>query len=68
MARVTIFGLLGLIIGAAVAIALAVAAAYVFGITQAEGAYAMQVVFFYTPVGAVIGLALGLRAGRETRV
>lgn len=51
--------LLGAILGGAGAIALCVAAAWAFDITQAEGAYAMQVAFFWTPLGIVAGAITG---------
>lgn len=47
------WAVLGAIAGGAGAIALCVAAASAFDITQAEGAYAMQVAFFWTPLGIV---------------
>lgn len=47
--------LLGLIAGAAIALALCLAAQEVFNISQMEGAYAMGVVFFWMPVGALVG-------------
>ncbi|WP_119391681.1 hypothetical protein [Taklimakanibacter lacteus] len=47
--------LLGLIAGAAIAFALCLAAQEVFNISQMEGAYAMGVVFFWMPVGALVG-------------
>jgi hypothetical protein len=50
---------LGAIAGGAGAIALCVAAAYAFDITQAEGAYAMQVAFFWTPLGVILGAIAG---------
>ena len=46
---------IGAILGAVIALGLSVLAATVFEISQMEGAYAMQVAFFYMPVGAVIG-------------
>lgn len=53
------WAVLGAIAGAAGAIAVCVAAAWVFDITQAEGAYAMQVAFFWTPLGIVAGAISG---------
>jgi len=41
--------IVGAIAGAALALALCVAAAEIFSISQMEGAYAMQVAFFYMP-------------------
>jgi hypothetical protein len=51
--------ILGAIVGAAFALALCVAAAAIFSISQMEGAYAMQVAFFYMPAGALIGGIIG---------
>ncbi len=51
--------LLGAIAGAALALALSLAAQEIFNISQMEGAYAMGVVFFYMPLGAVIGGIIG---------
>lgn len=35
------------------------------GVSQAEGAYAMQVAFFMTPIGAVVGAVLGAWLARR---
>jgi hypothetical protein len=51
--------LIGAVAGAALALALCVAAAEIFGISQMEGAYAMQVAFFYMPFGALMGGIIG---------
>jgi len=51
--------LLGMAGGAALAVALAVAAAWLFDISQMEGAYAMGVAFFYAPLGALVGGVIG---------
>ncbi len=51
--------LIGVIAGAALALALSVAAAEIFDISQMEGAYAMGVAFFYMPLGAGIGGIIG---------
>ena len=49
----------GAIAGAALALALCVATAEIFSISQMEGAYAMQVAFFYMPLGALAGGIIG---------
>ena len=59
------FALAGLVAGGAVAVALAVAAAMIGDISQAEGAYAMGVAFFWVPLGAVIGLIFGIVLARR---
>jgi hypothetical protein len=59
-----IWALLGMLAGGALTVALAVLAGYAFDISQAEGAYAMQVAFFWMPVGLVAGLIAGLVLGR----
>ncbi len=56
------FGI-GFVLGALIALALAVAAAALFGISQREGAYAMSVAFVLVPLGGVIlGTILAIRA------
>jgi hypothetical protein len=50
----------GFVIGAAVALGVCVALPYVVPISQAEGAYAMGVVFFWMPLGAVTGALAGM--------
>lgn len=49
----------GLVAGAVAAVALSVAAAFIFNISQMEGAYAMGVAFFWTPLGAILGGIVG---------
>ena len=61
------YELIGLVVGAAVAIALAVAVAMIGDVSQAEGAYAMGVAFFWTPLGAGLGLLAGLVLGGRRR-
>lgn len=63
--RVLGFALAGMVLGGAVAVALAVAVAMMADISQAEGAYAMSVAFFWVPLGAVLGLALGIVFARR---
>ena len=43
---------IGAICGAGLTLAICLAAAEIFSISQMEGAYAMGVVFFYMPLGA----------------
>ena len=50
---------IGAVLGAAVTLAICLAAAEIFSISQMEGAYAMGVVFFYMPAGALIGGIIG---------
>ncbi|MGE0007751.1 MAG: hypothetical protein AB7S92_19490 [Parvibaculaceae bacterium] len=50
---------IGAICGAALALALSLAAAEIFSISQREGAYAMGVVFFHMPFGALVGGIIG---------
>jgi hypothetical protein len=61
MALLRVFAgfILGAIAGAALALTICVAAAEMFSISQMEGAYAMQVAFFYMPAGALIGGIIG---------
>jgi hypothetical protein len=58
-ARIILGSFIGLAVGAAAAVALAVLAAHLFDISQAEGAYAMAVAFFYAPAGAIVGAIAG---------
>lgn len=51
--------ILGVIGGGLIALGLCIAAAWIFDISQAEGAYAMGVAFFYVPAGALIGGIIG---------
>jgi hypothetical protein len=50
---------IGAIAGAALALGLCLAAQETFNISQMEGAYAMGVVFFYMPLGALVGGIVG---------
>lgn len=64
--------IIGLIVGAGLALALCLAAQEIFDISQMEGAYAMAVVFFYVPVGGIIGGIIGatlvvIRLGRKRK-
>lgn len=59
MGRRLLWGVIGALGGVALAVGLAVAAAIIFDITQAEGAYAMGVAFFWTPLGALAGAIAG---------
>ena len=51
--------IVGAVAGASSALALCVAAAEIFSISQMEGAYAMGVAFFYMPLGALVGGIIG---------
>lgn len=59
------FALAGMVAGAVLAVVLAVAAAMIADISQAEGAYAMGVAFFWVPLGAVLGLISGIVLARR---
>lgn len=50
---------LGIICGAALTLGTCLAAQEIFNISQMEGAYAMAVVFFYMPVGGLVGGIIG---------
>lgn len=63
--RRTGWALAGAVLGGAVTVALAVLLATVADISQAEGAYAMGVAFFWVPLGAVVGLIAGIVLGRR---
>ena len=51
--------LLGFLAGAAITLGVCVAAAYLFDISQFEGAYAMGVIFGWMPLGGVVGGIIG---------
>ena len=53
----------GFALGAAIALGIGLLLPMVTTVSQAEGAYAMGVVFFMMPAGAVLGALAGL-AGR----
>lgn len=55
----------GLILGGAAALALAILAAWLGDISQAEGAYAMGVAFFWVPLGSVLGAISGVILARR---
>ena len=61
--RRVVWGLVGLIGGGAITLAAGLAAAEIFHISQAEGAYAMGLVFFWVPLGAIIGAISGAILG-----
>jgi hypothetical protein len=53
------FAVLGLIAGGALAFVGGLALPQVVGISQAEGAYLMGVMFFWVPVAAILGAIAG---------
>jgi hypothetical protein len=58
--RVLIWGLAGLVLGAGLLVLVAgVIVPSLWPVSQAEGAYAMGVIFFMAPAGAVLGAILG---------
>lgn len=58
--RVALWGLAGLVAGAALVFAVGMALPMITPISQAEGAYAMAVAFVWTPIGAVMGAVGGV--------
>jgi hypothetical protein len=59
----TVLGFFG---GGAAVFAIGMALPSVISISQAEGAYAMGVAFFWTPLAAIIGAVVGwVRGGRK---
>ena len=54
-----LWGLLGLVGSALLTFFGGVLIGDIAGISQAEGAYAMSLAFFWAPVGAVLGAGLG---------
>jgi hypothetical protein len=65
--RAVLGAVLGLIAGAVATLALGLAAAEVFSISQAEGAYAMGLMFFWVPLGALVGLLAGAILGARRK-
>jgi hypothetical protein len=62
--RVLIWGLAGLVLGAGLLVLVAgVIMPALWPVSQAEGAYAMGVIFFMAPAGAVLGAILGALLG-----
>lgn len=62
--RVLIWGLAGLVLGAGLLVLVAgVIVPALWPVSQAEGAYAMGVIFFMAPAGAVLGAILGALLG-----
>ena len=53
----------GFFLGAGLALGIGVALPKIISVSQAVGAYAMGVVFFWMPAGAILGALAGL-AGR----
>jgi hypothetical protein len=54
----------GLILGAALVFAVGMALPSIVPLSQAEGAYAMGVAFFWTPLGALVGALSGFLLSR----
>lgn len=50
----------GFVLGAAIALGIGLSLPMVTTVSQAEGAYAMGVVFFMMPAGAILGAIAGL--------
>lgn len=58
--RVFLMAVLGFLVGAGLTFACGMALPMVIPISQAEGAYAMGVAFFWTPLGGVLGAIGGV--------
>lgn len=65
--RVLLWCLGGVLAGAALAFAVGLLLLTFGGVSQAEGAAAMGVMFFYTPAGAILGAVVGLVLGLNRR-
>lgn len=65
--RIVLWLIGGLALGAALALGFGILLPYLTPISQREGAYAMGVVFFMVPAGAVVGSVLGLIIGLTRR-
>lgn len=58
--RVFLSTLLGFVLGAALAFAIGIGLPMILPISQAEGAYAMGVAFFWAPLGGILGAISGV--------
>ncbi|HBU13419.1 MAG TPA: hypothetical protein DEF16_00080 [Gemmobacter sp.] len=58
--RVLLRALAGFLLGGLLALGIGVALPYLMPISQAEGAYAMGVVFFWMPAAAILGAVAGI--------
>jgi hypothetical protein len=60
--RSLLWGLVGFFLGGFLAGVVGFGLPSVISISQAEGSYAMQVAFFWVPLGAVLGAIIGFIA------
>jgi hypothetical protein len=66
--KVALWALAGFVLGAALVVLVAgVIVPAVWTVSQAEGAYAMGVIFFMAPAGALAGAVIGLSVGLARR-
>lgn len=66
--KVVLWALAGMVAGAALVILVAgVIVPSLVTVSQREGAYAMGVIFFMAPAGAVVGAVIGLIIGLARR-
>lgn len=65
--RLFIWAIAGLLIGAATTFGIGLLLPAIFSISQAEGAYAMGLMFFWLPLGGIFGGICGLVAGLMRR-
>jgi hypothetical protein len=65
--RVVLWCLGGFLAGAALAFGTGLLVLTLGNVSQAEGAAAMGVMFFYTPAGAILGAVVGLVLGLMLR-
>jgi hypothetical protein len=65
MGRRLFWAMIGFLGGGLLTLVGGLVAADVFAISQMEGAYAMGLVFFWVPLGAVAGAILGMVAARR---
>lgn len=61
--RVVLWCLGGFLAGGALAFGIGLMVLTFGNVSQAEGAAAMGVIFFYTPAGAILGAVVGLMLG-----
>lgn len=63
--RAVLFGAAGFIVGAVAGFFAAIGIGEMLGVSQAEGAFAMQAAFFWAPLGGLAGMIAGIALARR---
>lgn len=63
--RIFILVVLGFLVGAMITFGVGMSLPSIMSISQAEGAYAMSIAFFWTPAGGVLGAILAVLLRRR---